>query len=56
MTNIDTNVIRPQVRAEDIQLRGQGISPARLQAIKKGLLALHSLGGRRPLVPVTAPR
>lgn len=39
----DVSVIRPQVRMEEIKLRGQGMPPARLDAVRKGLLALHSL-------------
>jgi demethoxyubiquinone hydroxylase (CLK1/Coq7/Cat5 family) len=39
----DVSIIRPQMRNEDVGLRGQGMSAARLKAIKKGLLALHTL-------------
>lgn len=39
----DISIIRPQLRIEDIQMRGQGMSPARLKAVKKGLLTLHTL-------------
>lgn len=39
----DISIIRPQVRAEDVKLRGEGFAPERLAAIKKGLLALHTL-------------
>ncbi|HOV80668.1 MAG TPA: demethoxyubiquinone hydroxylase family protein [Bacillota bacterium] len=41
--NYDTSIIRTQVRIEDIRVRGQGMSPARLKAIRKGLLTLHTL-------------
>jgi demethoxyubiquinone hydroxylase (CLK1/Coq7/Cat5 family) len=39
----DISIIRPQMRNEDVRLRGQDMSSARLKAIKKGLLALHTL-------------
>ncbi len=39
----DTSIIRPQVRSEDIKLRGEGFSPARRAAIKKGLRTFHTL-------------
>ncbi|MCJ7675527.1 MAG: hypothetical protein MUO33_10300, partial [Sedimentisphaerales bacterium] len=39
----DISIIRPQLRNEDINLRGEGFSGARLKAIKKGLLTLHTL-------------
>lgn len=39
----DISIIRPEMRAEDVQMRGQGMSPERLKAIKKGLLTLHTL-------------
>jgi len=31
------------MRSEDFKIRGRGMEPARLKAIKKGLLALHTL-------------
>jgi ubiquinone biosynthesis monooxygenase Coq7 len=39
----DISIIRPQMQGEDVGLRGQGMSAARLKAIKKGLHALHTL-------------
>ena len=39
----DISIIRPQMNSDDVVLRGQGMSPERLQGIKKGLLALHTL-------------
>ena len=39
----DISIIRPQMRNEDVCLRGREMSSARLKAIKKGLLALHAL-------------
>ncbi|MDI6885877.1 MAG: hypothetical protein QMD22_05940 [archaeon] len=41
-TAYDTSIIRPQMRVEDIQMRGQGMAPERLKGIKKGLLTLHT--------------
>ena len=41
--NYDVAIIRPQMRNEDIFMRGQEMSSARLKAIKKGLLTLHTL-------------
>ena len=41
--NYDTSIVRPQMRIEDFQMRGQGMSSERLKGIKKGLLALHTL-------------
>lgn len=41
--NYDISVIRPQMRIEDFQMRGQGMSSERLEGIRKGLLALHTL-------------
>ena len=41
----DVSIIRPQIHSEDIQLRGQGMSSARMRGIKKGLLTLHKLEG-----------
>jgi len=38
----DIAIIRPQVRVEDIKMRGKGMSPERLNGIKKGLLTLHT--------------
>ena len=42
-TSYDVSIIRPQIRSEDFKMRGKGIEPARLEAIKKGLLTLHTL-------------
>jgi ubiquinone biosynthesis monooxygenase Coq7 len=39
----DISIIRPQLHNQDIKLRGEGFSGARLKAIKKGLLTLHTL-------------
>lgn len=39
----DTSIIRPQMRVEDFRMRGQGMPPARLKGIKKGLRTLHTL-------------
>jgi demethoxyubiquinone hydroxylase (CLK1/Coq7/Cat5 family) len=41
-TEYDVSIIRPQQRVDDIQLRGKGMSPERLNGIKKGLLTLHT--------------
>ncbi|MBN1509254.1 MAG: demethoxyubiquinone hydroxylase family protein [Sedimentisphaerales bacterium] len=42
-TQYDISIIRPEVRAEQIKLRGEGYSPQRLAAIRKGLRTLHTL-------------
>ena len=39
----DISIIRPQMRNEDVKLRGQEMSSSRLKAIRKGLLTLHTL-------------
>lgn len=39
----DISIIRPQMKSEDVDLRGLEMSKSRLKAIKKGLLALHTL-------------
>ena len=39
----DVSIIRPQMWVDDIRRRGEGMSPARLKGIKKGLLTLHTL-------------
>ncbi len=39
----DISIIRPQMKSEDVGLRGLEMSKSRLKAIKKGLLALHTL-------------
>ncbi len=38
----DISIIRPQMRVEEIQMRGQGMSPERLNGIKQGLITLHT--------------
>ena len=42
-TSYDISIIRPQMCSEDFKMRGKGMEPARLKAIRKGLLALHTL-------------
>ncbi|MBA7655247.1 5-demethoxyubiquinone hydroxylase [subsurface metagenome] len=42
-SDYDISIIRPQVRNEDVKLRGQEMSPSRLKTIRKGLLTLHTL-------------
>jgi len=39
----DISIIRPEVRAEQIKLRGQRYSPERLEAIRKSLRTLSTL-------------
>ena len=39
----DVSIIRPQMKVNDIRMRGAGMSPVRLKGIKKGLLTLHTL-------------
>ena len=39
----DIYIIRPQMRNEDVEPRGRGMSSSRMKAIKKGLLTLHTL-------------
>lgn len=39
----DISVIRPEVRIDDLKLRGRGMSAASLKGIKKALLTLHCL-------------
>lgn len=39
----DISIIRPEMRAENFKLRGQGIPSDRLKRIKKGLHTLHTL-------------
>jgi demethoxyubiquinone hydroxylase (CLK1/Coq7/Cat5 family) len=41
--NYDISIIRPQMNSEDFKMRGRAMEPARLKAIKKGLLTLHTL-------------
>ena len=42
-TKYDISIIRPQLRSEDFKMRGEGFTPERLRAIKKGLRTLHTL-------------
>jgi ubiquinone biosynthesis monooxygenase Coq7 len=39
----DVDIVRPQMRNGDVKLRGAGMEPARLNAVNKGLLTLHTL-------------
>ena len=39
----DVSILRPQMRSEDIRMRGEGIPQKTLERIKKGLLTLHTL-------------
>jgi demethoxyubiquinone hydroxylase (CLK1/Coq7/Cat5 family) len=39
----DISIIRPEMREEQFKLRGEGFSPERLAAIRKGLQTLHTL-------------
>ncbi|HUV66228.1 MAG TPA: demethoxyubiquinone hydroxylase family protein [Sedimentisphaerales bacterium] len=39
----DVSIVRPQMRNEDFKIRGRDMEPARLKAINKGLLTLHTL-------------
>jgi len=39
----DISIVRPQMRNEDFKMRGRQMQPARLRAINKGLLTLHTL-------------
>ena len=41
--NYNISIIRPQMRTEDIKMRGQGMASDRLRNIRKGLLTLHTL-------------
>lgn len=42
-TSYDVSIVRPQMKSEDFEMRGRDMEPARLKAIKKGLLTLHTL-------------
>jgi demethoxyubiquinone hydroxylase (CLK1/Coq7/Cat5 family) len=42
-TSYDISIVRPQMRHEDFNLRGREMEPARVKAIQKGLLTLHTL-------------
>lgn len=39
----DISIIRPEMRAEQFKLRGDGFAPERLAAIRKSLRTLHTL-------------
>lgn len=39
----DISIIRPQMNSDDFKMRGQGMESVRLEAIRKGLLTLHTL-------------
>jgi len=39
----DTDVIRPEMRAEQVKVRGDDFTPARRRSVKKGLHTLHTL-------------
>lgn len=42
-TDYDISIIRPQIRIEEVQMKGEGLPASRLSGIKKGLLTLHTL-------------
>ena len=42
-TSYDISIVRHQLKHEDFKMRGRDMEPARLKAIKKGLLTLHTL-------------
>ena len=42
-TSYDISIVRPQLKYDDFKIRGRDMEPARLKAIKKGLLTLHTL-------------
>ncbi len=42
-TSYDISIIRPQMKSDDFEMRGRDMEPARLKAIRKGLLTLHTL-------------
>ena len=42
-TSYDISIVRPQLKHDDFKMRGRDMEPARLKAIKKGLLTLHTL-------------
>ncbi|AQQ72241.1 hypothetical protein SMSP2_02622 [Limihaloglobus sulfuriphilus] len=39
----DTSIVRPQMREDDVRIRGLEMKPERLKAIREGLLTLHTL-------------
>jgi demethoxyubiquinone hydroxylase (CLK1/Coq7/Cat5 family) len=42
-TSYDISIVRPQMNSEDFDMRGRDMKPARIKALKKGLLTLHTL-------------
>ena len=42
-TSYDISIVRPRMNHDDFEIRGRDMEPARLKAIKKGLLTLHTL-------------
>ena len=42
-TSYDISIVRPQLKHDDFKMRGRDMEAARLEAIKKGLLTLHTL-------------
>jgi len=42
-TKYDITIIRPEMREDQFNLRGEGVSAERLAAIRKGLRTLHTL-------------
>ena len=42
-TSYDISIVRPLLKHDDFKMRGRDMEPARLKAIKKGLLTLHTL-------------
>jgi demethoxyubiquinone hydroxylase (CLK1/Coq7/Cat5 family) len=42
-TSYDISIVRPRMNHDDFEMRGRDMEPARLKAIKKGLLTLHTL-------------
>jgi len=42
-TSYDISIVRPQLKHDDFKMRGRDMEPARLKAVKKGLLTLHTL-------------
>ena len=43
MREADISIIRPIMKESDFKLRGENMSPTRLNAVKKGLVTLHTL-------------
>jgi ubiquinone biosynthesis monooxygenase Coq7 len=42
-TSYDISIIRPQMNHDDFKMRGRDMEPARIKAVKKALLTLHTL-------------